>query len=337
MAEPGEPRWREGRAALRLIFQSKLVVPLVCGLTFVASLQFLLGGPSLDSLDVLSALNTRPTKLWHLLVAFQPVLWLASLLSVFGDARRNGPVWPGPRSERLAVGFHAVFIFTLALLPAIIAPLLLNPSVLPADVDALTEVPHLREKMFILNCLGSVVGVMLVCGMLSVHIQLIGQPLRTPSSGEETAEESLEGEVVRYQRLRAQLKRCLGFAGGVISAALLSISAFNNVLAQAIPTQPGVFPATATLGFGIYFTGFLALLYLPAAKTLSEAGEALAARLVRRSPGARATWKQWSEEQRAVRTWLGLEGSPLQELQQGLALLSPFIASLSTLLFGTGR
>ncbi|AKJ00392.1 Hypothetical protein AA314_02018 [Archangium gephyra] len=308
-------------------------MPIACVLTFVASLQFLLEGPGLNSLDILSA---RQTRLWHMLVAFEPTLWLASLLSVFGDFKRNGAVWPGPGRERLAVVFYAVFLFTMALLPTIV-PLLARPSFLPANVDALTEVPHLQAKMFVLNCLGSVVSVMLACGMLSVHIQLVGRPLRNPSSAEETATESLEREVLRYQQLRAQLKRCLGFAGTIISVSILTVSAFNNVLTQAAPPQPDVLPSMAAMSFGIYFTGFLAIVYLPASKTLSEVGEALAAQLVRRSPGARATWKQWSEEQQAVRTYLGLEGSALQELQQGLALLSPFVASLSALILGAAR
>ena len=87
----------------------------------------------------------------------------------------------------------------------------------------------------------------------------------------------LEDEVLRYQRLRAQLKRCLGFAGACISVMLLSVGAFHNLLNQAVPSQPDVFSATGAMGFGVYFTGFLALVYLPAAKTLSEAGDVPAA------------------------------------------------------------
>ncbi|MFY0527423.1 hypothetical protein ACN28I_31180 [Archangium gephyra] len=349
MAEPGdqtpsEPEtsppqgenpsfWREGRAALQLVFQSRLVLLIVFVLTFVASLQFLLGGRGINSLDLLSP---DPMRLWHLLVALQPTLWLASMLGVFGELERRALVWPGSRRERLALVFCTAFISGMAFLP-VLTPFLGNPFSLPANAEVLTGVPHMRAKMFVFYSLGSVAGVLLTSGMLSVHIQLAGGPPRNPSGGEQPVTGSLEREVLRYQRLRAQLKRCLGFAGGIISASVLTVSTFHNAITGAVPTQPGVFPATAAMGFGIYFTAFLAIIYLPASKTLSEAGEALAARLVPPSPGAHTPWKHWSEERQAVRTYLGLEGSALQELQQGLTLLSPFIASLSTLLLGTGR
>jgi hypothetical protein len=46
------------------------------------------------------------------------------------------------------------------------------------------------------------------------------------------------------------------------------------------------------------------------------------------------TWKEWFDELQAVRAWLGLRDSALQELQQGLAVLAPLLASLSTLILG---
>lgn len=117
----------------------------------------------------------------------------------------------------------------------------------------------------------------------------------------------------------------------------MSIGAFRNLLNAAATTQAEVIPAAAGMSFGIYFTGLLASLYLPASKTLADVGEALVNRLVRQSIGTHATWKQWSDEQQAVRTYLGLQGSALQELQQGLALLAPLLASISTLMLSTAR
>ncbi|WP_375769059.1 hypothetical protein NR798_46570 [Archangium gephyra] len=349
MAEPGDqapsapgtaPRrgksasfWREGHAALRLVFRSSLVLLIVCVLSFVASLQILLGSQGFRSLHFLSA---RHAGLWHTLLAFQPTLWLAALLSVFGASKRNGPVWPAARRERMALVFCATFVFAISMLPAV-SQFLVRPSWLPGNEDELLKVPHLWEKLLVFNCIGSGVGALLGGAQLSVHVQLAGRPPRPLSEAAETAAESLEGEVRRYQQLRAQLKRCLGFAGAIISATLLTIGALRNLLIEAIPTQPDVLPATAVMGFGLYFTGCLAIIYLPASKALSEAGESLAARLVPPAPEAHTGWKQWSEEHQAVRTYLGLEGSALHELQQGLTLLSPFIASLSTLLLGTGR
>jgi hypothetical protein len=79
----------------------------------------------------------------------------------------------------------------------------------------------------------------------------------------------------------------------------------------------------------------LAIIYLPIRKTLNEVGQSLAEGLVRPSLGTRISWKQWGEEQKAVRTYLGLQGSGLQDLQQGLSVLAPLLASLSSLVFGS--
>jgi hypothetical protein len=87
--------------------------------------------------------------------------------------------------------------------------------------------------------------------------------------------------------------------------------------------------------FGIYYTWVLAIIYLPIRKSLTEVGQVLAEGLVRQSLVGRVTWKQWFEEQQAVRTYLGLHGSALQDIQQGLSVLAPLLASISSLALGS--
>jgi hypothetical protein len=65
-------------------------------------------------------------------------------------------------------------------------------------------------------------------------------------------------------------------------------------------------------------------------------GQGLAERLVRQSLDVDADWKQSFEEQRTASTYLGLQGSALQELQQGLTVLAPLLASISSLVLGSG-
>jgi hypothetical protein len=48
------------------------------------------------------------------------------------------------------------------------------------------------------------------------------------------------------------------------------------------------------------------------------------------------SWTDWSQEQQAIRTWLGLQSTALQDFQQGLSVLAPLLASLSALALGAG-
>ncbi|MDY7232139.1 hypothetical protein [Hyalangium rubrum] len=298
----------------------------------MASLLLFRGEKSLESL---AFLNSRHARLWHVFVAFQPTLWMAALLGLMGDFRGNPSVWPSTRKERMAVVFYAGFLFAMAALP-VWGQVIAGQPFIPSNAEELVEVPYVYIKLHLLNLVGSLVGVMLAGGMVGVHVQLIGcMPPNKPPA--EVAEPDVQAEVQRFLRLRAQLKRFLGFAAASISSSLLSIGIFRNLINASAPAQPELMSTAVGMSFGIYFTGMLASLYLPAAKTLSDVGLALADRLVLQSLGPRATWKEWTDEQQAVRSYLGLQGSALQEIQQGVTLLAPLIAGVSTLVLGTAR
>jgi len=327
------PLWRDGRSAFGLVFQSPLVFFILCGLTFLGSLVVLAGTRGLYSLTLV---NPPEARLWHVISAIEPALWMAAALGLFNDFKRNGAVWPGTRRERLAVLLCALVVIPLLALPALVQLSAQLPFT-PAVLEALLEVPHLDVKGLIFNAIGTMVGGMAACGMLGVHVQLIGCVRRYRSLPGELAPGELEADVLRYQHFRSLVKRTLGFSAAIISSALLNIGSFRNLLNAAFPSQAGMFPATANMGFGIYYTGILASIYLPISMSLSQWGQALADRLVRHPRGRNDSWKEWSDERQAVRTYLGLEGSGLQDLQQGLAVLAPFLTAISTLLFSSGK
>ncbi|WP_257451593.1 hypothetical protein [Archangium lipolyticum] len=208
-------------------------------------------------------------------------------------------------------------------------------SVLPANLDAITQMPDTAMKNFLMSTLGTAILLLRCVELFGVHVQLIGCLSKYRPRGEEPVQ-CTEEEVLRYLRLRSQLRRSLGFIAAVISMALLHAGTFRALLNQALPAQPELLPASFLMAYGIYFTGGLACCYLPAHKTLTDVGEVLANQLVRSSLGSRATWKEWSEEQQAVRAYLGLQGSALQDLQQAIAVLTPLLASISALLLGPG-
>lgn len=172
--------------------------------------------------------------------------------------------------------------------------------------------------------------------LFCVHVQLLGQLADLPAHGNQRAAGGIEEDVLRYLGARSRLSRILSLAAWHLGITLLAIGILRNLLNDAFPARPELFPARVVVGFGFYFTAYLAITYLPIRKTLAKVGEALADRLIQQTLGAHATWKERFQEQQVARTYLGLQESAFQEFQQGLSVLSPLLASLSTLALGAG-
>lgn len=321
---PAAPR----EALHSLLLRSPLALTVLCPLTFVASL-LLLETPGRHG----DAFWHSP-KAWlvHALTASLPVLYGASLFTALGSHRL---AWPGTSTRRRAVVLCTALMGVLGLLPLVVV--LLTPPLLhgfPVDVDALAQMPGVKVKLALLGILGAAVTVPQFANCFGIHIQLIGALREFQGTRGEAGE--LDAAVPRYQQLRTQLRRALGFIAAHIGSNILVLGAVRNLLLEALPSRQDVFPASFVLACGVYLTGLLASVYLPARHTLTAVGEALADRLVRNSLGVSTSWKEWAEERHAVRPYLGLHGSVLQELQDGITVLSPLVASISSLFLGKG-
>jgi hypothetical protein len=224
------------------------------------------------------------------------------------------------------------------LLP-IILPFFTSPSLGSAlfeHAEELTSLPDFPLKFLILNLLGTAVVLLHVFAMFGVHLQLIGQLRPSASRLEEPAPERLAEDVRRYQRLRSRLERLLSFCAANIGFTILIPGQMRNLLKETAPGPLELMPAGSVVIFGVYFTWLLAIIYLPIRKTRNEVGQALAEDLVQHSIESPVTWRQWLEERQAIRSRLGLQGSGLQDLQQGLAVLAPLLAGISSLVLGAG-
>jgi hypothetical protein len=327
MSEP-----RHGtHSLLSLLFDSPLAAFVLCIPVFMAT-SLLLVGTDLQSFAFWSS---REVRLWHMLMAIWPTLFAGTLVAALNDIRRKRFPWPGTRNERTAVVLCTVLASLMYLLP-FASSYYLPGSVLPANAEVLTRLPDFRTKTIILNILGVVVLTLHTAGMFSVHAQLLTRPRESSAGREKPEAASLREEVLRYQYFRSRLERYLGFSATLTGISLLNVGALRDLLNEASPGPAELLPAGIVMAYGIYFTGMLAIIYLPAHRTLKELGQGLAERLVRQSLDVDADWKQSFEEQRTASTYLGLQGSALQELQQGLTVLAPLLASISALVLGSG-
>ncbi|WP_163990144.1 hypothetical protein [Pyxidicoccus caerfyrddinensis] len=332
-ASPRDPRrsvWRDARAALSLVFSSSLGFFILTALAFLAADLFLLG----PNLQHLAFLGSRQPGVWHIFLSIQPALWVAYCFILWGEFK-NRPVWPGTRRERMAVLFCTSVALVILSLPIVAQVLSWRGS--PAmKVLSTPPIAAFNARVHILTLFGMAVLALHALGVFCVHVQLLRLSPASPSQEREPEAGDLDDAVPRYLRLRAQLRLLLGLAALNIGTSMLSIGISRNLLNEAFPSRPELFPAAPVVGFGIYYTGLIASVYVPIRKTLRNVGEALAERLVRQSLGPHAPWKAWSEELQAARAYLGMQESAFQELQQGLAVLAPLLGGLSSLLLSPG-
>ncbi|AKJ08401.1 hypothetical protein ATI61_12724 [Archangium gephyra] len=325
--------WREAGAAFALVFRTPLLIFLVCNLTFVTTLFALFGA----DVQGLAYLHPRQTSLWRMLTALAPTSWLLTLVILLGDFEQNLSAWPRTRGTRMTVVLCVLLGLPLHSLPLMAQYIVLKEEPLVAAAIA-TVLPtsDVYLKLHISNMLGLTATVLIFSGIIGVHTQLIGRLRELRHHSGATGSGALDEDVRWYQRQEVLLKRFLTLCAIMLGCSIVSVGALRNLLNQAISTSTETLPTAPVLGYGIYCTGLLASVYLPAHNTLKRVDHLLAEQMLQQSPGAPTTWKQRYEEQQAAHAWLGLQGSALQDLQQGLSVLTPLLASISSLVLGPG-
>ncbi|MCY1082894.1 hypothetical protein [Archangium lansingense] len=322
--------WRDAGTAFALAFRSPLAIFIFYGLAFVSSFILMHG----TELQALAYLHARKANLWRVLTAFAPTTWVTILVIVLSDWQRNRSAWPHTRKGRMTVALCVVLGLPFVLLP-ILAQYIVwkeEPLVRAAFSSALPAASP--AKSFILNLAGVTSGALVASGILGVHIQLLERLPQLRRRAEQHEADGLDEDVRWYQQHRARLSGFLTLSGLLMGTSILSVSAIRHLLNEALSTSSLTLPTAPILGYGLYYTGLIASMYLPASKALKDAGQTIAERLVRQPLEAHVTWKQRNEEQEAAQTWLGLRGSALQDFQQALSVLTPLLASFSGLILG---
>lgn len=325
----GVPTARKGTA--RSLLRSPLALFILSLLTFLAA-GFLLG---LGALEHSRAFwGSKDARLWHLLLALQPSLWLCSVAVAWRELSSFKLSLRPRRGSRHRLGLTVctVLVLFMAAIPMLL-PLYSGKSLLPENAAALTGMPHFDLKVFIVSGLGTLVATLHALGILCVYARLIDwRRGEAPASAEGRARR-LKRDTRRYQQLRSQMRLFLGSAALIIGMAMLSTGALRNLLNHGPAGSTEVYPASLAMSYGLHFTALLAAIYLPAQRTLSAMGGRLADQLLSQSLGQRTRWKEWVDEQRAVRAHLGLEDNALAILKDGISVLAPLVASLSSLMF----
>lgn len=256
------------------------------------------------------------TRLWHFMLAAQAVLWTAALSWAWRPLFHRDSPWSERKNVRLWPKVYALLFASAGYIPVIDHPV--------APYIERSKLPYHDGKMIVFEFIGVSVVVLHVWGLLTIHGEASNELAMLKGT---MTEQEFTQVVARYRRLQSQVRGCVSWVGVIIAAGMLATGALRKLL------DAPEFSPEIVIAYGLYSTLLLALVFIPAQYTVKALGEELARRLSRLDPleSKVEVWKSWSDEQKAIEDYLGLQQSPLQMMQSAISVLAPLVGSVSAL------
>jgi hypothetical protein len=131
---------------------------------------------------------------------------------------------------------------------------------------------------------------------------------------------------------RAILQSQLAALGAVIALSTLTTAAFRTAILAAYPGHAHDFPVAGVLLFGAWFTGILALVYVPPSERLRRHAQALVDEAFPIPDQFDGDWQQQLQRRRDLTSALRIDETSQNSIQNALIIGSPLITSALTLL-----
>jgi hypothetical protein len=248
---------------------------------------------------------------WVALLSLQTMVWTLALPLLVATFRRH---W----RQRAPGSAHREVVPSAVVLALLVGALVVVPRVtgkLPSFI------PYHHLKIDTLTGLALVVGLIAAMSMWLIR-----------GRAEALAEKDsfVKADVEKYLTLRTDLEWLLVFLGGVIGLAVLSSAALRHL--ALIYDQTIDFPAESVVLYGLVLSLLVALTYVPTFTTLHGVGQRIrdsAAPL----PGPEDTEiDRKVAKRKTLDELLGLKVSASASFRAGVAILSPLLGALTSLL-----
>jgi hypothetical protein len=270
-----------------------------------------------------SLANSGPFVLWVALTAAQAMLWAAALPSLVVILLRHWRL-RRPDSVRREVAPSAV-VFALALAAfAVIPHFTRTLHTVPSDL-----IPGVAYRIGVLTALGGLAAL-----AAAISIWLIRGRVEALEAGRK-----LTGRELRtYLGLRSDVERLLGFLGVVIGLGVLTVAALRQVVVQEynhlplVKDTPVKFPPEILILYGVVLTLIVALVYLPTWATMQRTGSMMRDGIAPLPEPTSDQLEAQLQKRAALDDLLGLRVSASTSFKAGVAILSPLLASLTSLL-----
>lgn len=259
--------------------------------------------------------DSGPFVLWVALIAAQAMLWAVALPSLVRTLLRH---WRNRQPDSVwrevvpsAAGF-VVLLVAFAVLPGRTPTL----HTVPPDL-----IPDVALRIATLTALAGLVAL-----VAAISIWLIRGRVEVLA-----AERKLTvAELRTYLGFRSDLERLLGYLGAVIGLGVLTTAALRRVVVQEYGDER--FPPEVLILYGVALTLIVALVYLPTWATMQRTGWLLRDGVAPLPEPASDQLEAQLRKRAALDDLLGLRVSASVSFKAGVAILSPLLASLTSLL-----
>jgi hypothetical protein len=322
---PGDPRGRRASAILHLIGTSARRFEFAAGtIGFLFGLVVMTWGslPRPGSGHPGDAFLRSPeAQVWLFLVAAQFAFWFSAL--------------PFQWHERCVIKDEFRLRFTGEIRGKHLLALLmfLAPAVLIARSLPVTPLAHHRAKVMLVNLVAVLAAVVAVEG-----IWYVGAALGGAGWSEGTAPDGATRDRARvksYLSLREGLQRFITFLGAMISLGTLAKGASRHAYIAA-RGSPVDFPPEYVLLHGAYFTGLLALVYIPTyTRLVAVGGDILDSVFPLTAPDVELRrLAEWQSNRKSLEELLQLRSGALDNLRASVAILAPLASGTASVLLG---
>lgn len=255
--------------------------------------------------------DSGPFSLWGVLVGVQTMLWTLAL----------PPLWLIRRHHWREASNAKAAIWREVLPSAVVLCVLVALFVWVASTNPVPEfLPHLGWKVR-----GLTIAALFVALVAATSVWVIRARLERLLDARPTKE-----NLAAYTEMRSDLDRLLAYLGAVVGLAVLSSAAMRNVVRDVLPGELDRFHAEAVILYGLVLSLILAAVYLPTLGVARAVGARFRDKLV--PFPAPSALVEGLEQRRRLDDVLGLTVSATASFRAAVAILSPLLGGLASLL-----
>jgi hypothetical protein len=283
--------------------------------------------------DYLVAGSSLEPKNWVFLGSPQAMVWIFFVAGEFAFwATIFEPLWRWRSRLQRDYGLRMTREIGIKLAAAIVFFAL--PGFFLVRIVPDSDLAHHDLKMGLANLIAVIVALVAVTGIWYVRAA-VEQTFATKCPEARTARSVQEG-IQAFLDLRDDLQRFITLLGMMVALSTLARGALRQAF-LATGGSPEKFPSEYVLLQGAYFTGLLALVYIPSFTVLAAVGADIL-NSVYPIGGPNLDWdnlSRWEANRKSLEAILKLRSTALDSFRASVSILAPAATSVITVLLGT--
>jgi hypothetical protein len=283
--------------------------------------------------DYVAAGRSLKPKHWEFLVSPQAIVWIFFVAGQFAFwACIVEPLWHWLSRLRLEYGLRMTREIYLKLAAAIVFFAL--PGIFLIRIVPDSDLAHHDPKTGLVNLIAMIVALLAVSGIWYVRAALETTFAGSRPGGRPV--HSVQEGIHVLLDLRWYLQQFITLLGAMVALSTLAKGALRQAF-LATGGTPAEFPSEYVLLQGAYFTGLLALLYIPTFTVLAALGTDLVESTYPIT-GSDLDWEnlsRWQANRKSLEELLQLRSGVVRNLRASVSILAPAATSLIAVLLGT--